>query len=90
MAREYVWRPSVIGRLLTGSPPWSLSLSNGRFELQINCESFAIDMGKGDLIGARQGFYWGRLTYPGGTLGGLPRGHVAGLAHEILDVCQRP
>lgn len=86
MAREYVWRPSVIGRLLTGSPPWSLSLSNGRFELQINSESFAIDMGKGDLIGARQGFYWGCLTYPGGTLGGLPRGHVAGLAHEILDV----
>nr|WP_230123459.1 UvrD-helicase domain-containing protein [Pseudomonas sp. Bi70] len=86
MARDYVWRPSVLGRLLTGSPPWSLCLRDGRFELNVGAVSVEIDFDRGDRISVHRGVLWGRLSYLDGTLRGLPKMSLASLNDAIAGV----
>lgn len=86
MTREYVWRPSFFGRLFTGSPPWSLRLINGRFELHVNDERVEIDLERGDRISVHRGVLWGRLSFRDGILSGLPNTSVASLNEEITGV----
>ena len=86
MPREYEWKPSFIGQLVTVSPRWSLRLREGCFELSVNDQSLAIDLARGDRIRAHRGAFWGYLEYPGGTLRGLSKASVPGLAHAIADV----
>lgn len=86
MVKEYVWGPSLFGRVLTGSARWSLHLANGRFELKVDGESVAIELGDGDRIGAARGMFWGSLKYPRGTLNGLSNHSVSGLNDLIAEV----
>lgn len=86
MLNEYVWGPSLIGRVVSRSVQWSLRLAGGQFELNVGGRHVAIRLVEGDRILASQGLLWGRLVYPGGSLGGLPNHQVAGLNDAIADV----
>ncbi len=86
MSKEYVWGPSFFGRVLTGSSPWLLRLTNGCFHLTVGNESVAISLSGRDRIVATRGMLWGSLRYAGGILGGLPNSSVAGVNDVIADV----
>lgn len=86
MLNEYVWLPSLIGRVVSRSVQWSLRLVGVQFELNVDGRVVAIRPGEGDQVSASRGMFWGRLTYPGGSLGGLLNHQVSGLNEAIADV----
>ncbi|MBF8668311.1 UvrD-helicase domain-containing protein [Pseudomonas putida] len=58
----------------------------GQFELNVDGRVVAIRPGEGDQVSASRGMFWRRLTYPGGSLGGLLNHQVSGLNEAIADV----
>ncbi|WP_448654342.1 UvrD-helicase domain-containing protein [Pseudomonas mohnii] len=86
LSKEYIWSPSFFSRILSMSGPWSLRLEDGFFELDVNDERVVIRSDEVARMGATRGLLWGRLKYPGGTVGGLSKASVSGLNAVIQDV----
>ena len=79
LSKEYVWGPSFFGRILSMSAPWSLRLANVFFELDVHDERVVIRSDEVSSMLAARGLFSGRVSYPGGTVGGLPKASVSGL-----------
>ncbi|MDI2461869.1 UvrD-helicase domain-containing protein [Pseudomonas aeruginosa] len=86
LSKEYVWGPSFFGRILSLSAPWSLRLADGFFELDVHGERVVIRSHEVSSLQATRGLFSGQVSYPGGTVGGLPNASVSGLNAVIKDV----
>ena len=86
LSKEYVWGPSFFGRILSLSVPWSLRLADGFFELNVHGERVVIRSDEVSSMQATRGLFSGRVSYPGGSVGGLPKASVSGLNAVIKDV----
>jgi len=86
LSKEYVWGPSFFGRILSMSPPWSMRLADGFFELDVHGERVVIRSDEVSSMQATRGLFSGRVSYPGGSVGGLPKASVSGLNAVIKDV----
>ena len=67
LSKEYVWGPSFFGRILSMSPPWSLRLADGFFELDVHGERVVIRSDEVSSMQATRGLFSGRVSYPGGS-----------------------
>src|SRR5574343_338536 len=88
------WKPSGVGRLLTRSPDWELSLSSSQFQLTVGRQKHSgalIDLGR---LHISPGAIWSGVSVPlaGGavaSLDGIPNADAKEMAQAIAQAISR-
>ena len=85
------WAPSLLGRKLTGSPDWRLSLDGLELSLTINSRTHVVNVEEESAYQIRSGLLWTDITlYPGhgrdAKVDGLPNQMGAVLSQALSEV----
>lgn len=88
------WKPSSIGRLLTRSPDWELSLSSSQFQLIVGRQKHAGSLIDLERFQVSPGTIWSGISVPlagGGvaTLDGIPNAEAKEMAQAIAQAVKR-
>ncbi|QDZ26570.1 UvrD-helicase domain-containing protein [Noviherbaspirillum sp. UKPF54] len=88
------WRPSTLGRVLTRSPEWELSISAQRFQLAFGSQKYqgaVLDLGR---LQVTPGTFWSGISVPisnarMATLDGIPNATAKEMAQAIAQAIRR-
>jgi DNA helicase-4 len=82
------WKPSTLGKWLTGAPDWAFELDGGRVLLAVDGETTQMDVGQLEGLPIKAGLFWATLTIPLRDsktleLGGISNSHAKQCGHAV-------